>query len=261
MNLLLVDDEVATIQILLKAIDWKKNGIDSIFTAYNTQTAREIVDKNDIDIIVSDIEMPQENGLDFIKWVQGVYPIIVNIILTGHADFNYARSAVSLGVFQFMLKPISHFELEQIVRDAVKLVEEEKSLEKTRQIGAYFQDKQWSEELAKTEGKSLRPEVLLIKKYMEKHYQESITRESIENLVHLNRDYINREFKIETGYTLMEYIQFFRIQIAKKLLSDTNESIASISMLVGYDSPAYLSKIFKRRTGITPIEYRNSQND
>ena len=55
-----------------------------------------------------------------------------------------------------------------------------------------------------------------IKKYLESHYSEVITRKKIEELVHLNQDHINREFKKQTGYTLMEYVQHYRILMARK---------------------------------------------
>ncbi|HHV12713.1 MAG TPA: response regulator [Clostridiales bacterium] len=256
MNILIVDDEVATIQILKKAIDWDSIGIDSVHTAYNAVQAREVLSQNKIDIIICDIEMPQENGLQLIQWVQGLYPQIINIILTGFADFNYARSAISLGVYQFMLKPVSFEELENTIKEAIKIIEQGRQLEKLRQVGSYFSNKSWAEELMAGEKVALKPEVAMVKDYMEQHYRENITREDIEALVHLNRDYINREFKEEMGFSLMEYIQFYRIQIVKQKLLETEDSIAKICTQVGYDSPPYLSKIFKRWTGMTPIEYR-----
>ena len=256
MRLLIVDDEVATVQILLKAINWKEIGIGEVFTAYNASAAKNVLLRQRIDIIVSDIEMPQETGLELIEWVQGVRPDVVNIILTGYADFSYARSAVSLNVYRFILKPVDHAELIGVVSEAIKVVEQKRSMEKLRKIGAYFQDKRWTEELIDDNGQNLKPDVERIKAYMEKHYQDDITREDIEELVHLNRDYINRVFKEETGYTLMEYIQFFRIQVAKKWLLESRESVTAISTRVGYDSPAYFSKVFKKWTGVTPVAYR-----
>lgn len=97
MNLLLVDDEIAMLHIMEKAIDWKKKGIQKVFTAYNTDLARDIISSSKIDLVICDIEMPKENGLSLIQWIQDMYPEIINIILTGYPDFNYARSAISLG--------------------------------------------------------------------------------------------------------------------------------------------------------------------
>ncbi len=138
----------------------------------------------------------------------------MNIILTGHADFNYARNAISLGA-RVPLKPVSFEEVEQTVRDAVEKIESE----------LVSGDN-------KTQGKELSA-VEEVKKYLEKHSNEVITRNDVESLVHLNRDYINREFKEATGYTLMEYIQYCRVCAAKKLLRETQDSVSEICIKQG----------------------------
>ena len=56
----------------------------------------------------------------------------------------------------------------------------------------------------------------------------------------------------------MEYIQYCRVCAAKKLLRETQDSVSEICIKTGYDHPAYFSKIFKKRTGLSPLEYRNS---
>ena len=83
MKLLLVDDEVTMIQIMEKAIDWKKKGIQKVFVAYNADEARDILASSAIDIMICDIEMPGESGLELIQWMQDAYPEIICIILTG----------------------------------------------------------------------------------------------------------------------------------------------------------------------------------
>ncbi len=52
MNLLLVDDEIAMLHIMEKAIDWKKKGIQKVFTAYNTDLARDIISSSKIDLVI-----------------------------------------------------------------------------------------------------------------------------------------------------------------------------------------------------------------
>lgn len=140
MNILLVDDEVAVIQILKKAVCWEELGINEVFTAYNAQEAKRIVTQESIQIIISDIEMPQENGISFLTWVQEEYPDIVNIILTGFPDFNYAIDAISIGVFKFLLKPIVFKELKAVVEEAVQNIREEQKREEQRRYGEYYEE-------------------------------------------------------------------------------------------------------------------------
>lgn len=241
MNIILVDDETAMLEILEQVVPWERLGIKKVYTARNAEEARKIFQTKQIDMTLCDIEMPKESGLDLIEWIQGLYPSVLNIILTGHADFNYARSAISLGVYRFLLKPVSFEEVERTVAEAVSKLEDETVY--------------GSESLQNKEKDSDAVEE--VKKYLEAHYNETITRNDVEQLVHLNRDYINRSFKAATGYTLMEYVQYCRIHMAKKLLRETQNTVSEICCEIGYDHPAYFSKIFKTRVGMAPLEYRN----
>lgn len=248
MNILLVDDECIMLQILEKAINWTKLGIKDHYTARNAAEAKKVIQEEKIDIVLCDIEMPKESGLELIKWIQGIYPDIVNIILSGHADFNYARSAISLGVYSYLLKPISFEEVEQTIGDVVERAK------------GMMEEKDSKEEMGETGDEGGDGSLILrVKLFIEQHFNEIITRQDIESLVHMSHDHINRKFKKSTGYTLMEYIQYYRLHIARKLLRETTNTISEIALSVGYDSPAYFSKVFKKRSGITPNEYRNGE--
>lgn len=245
MNVLLLDDEAAMVNILKKAVPWEKLGFREVYTAYNAEQAQELMSDHHVDIAICDIELPGQSGLDFIEWLQKIYPEVICIILTGHPDFNYARSAISLGVYRYLLKPVSFEELEKTLSEAVDKIEDEKTLD--------IADRKDIEENDKTA-------VSKVKDYLDTHYNEVVTRERIEKLVHLNRDYINRIFKMSTGYSLMEYIQYDRIIAAKRLLTTTGKTIVEIGMETGFDSQAYFTKVFRKWTGTTPSAYRKEKN-
>ena len=67
MNLLIVDDEVYVVRAIRSRIDWNSLGIDEVFVAFNARKAKDVLRENKIDIIVTDIEMPQENGLELMQ--------------------------------------------------------------------------------------------------------------------------------------------------------------------------------------------------
>ncbi len=95
-----------------------------------------------------------------------------------------------------------------------------------------------------------------VKEYIDHHYQEDISRNTIARKVFLNPDYLARIFKNETGMSLGAYIKKRRIDEAKKLLAQTNVHINEIAIRVGYENPSYFSYIFRKYTGLTPKEYR-----
>lgn len=251
MNIMIVDDEIATLEILSTSIHWNHLGINQVFTAKNAIEAKSLLAKESIDITVCDIEMPRESGLELISWIKDLYPEIVNIILTGHQDFNYARDAVSLGVYAYLLKPILFAELETTVKTAIEKIRTEQTLE-------YRKKKEQLYSVDTGKELSLKGYLAEIRNHINSHYGEDITRANIESLVHLNVDHVNREFKRETGFSLMEYTQYYRIYMGKKMLSENKLTIGEIGALCGYNSQSYFSEVFKKCTGMTPNEYRRN---
>ena len=119
MTLLIVDDEYYLVEGIRKAADWQTFGIDRVLSAYSAAQAREVYRKETVDILLVDVEMPRESGLDLIAWVQAEGYASTNIVLTGHANFDYAKEAISLRVFDYLLKPAEGSGLKDTLERAV----------------------------------------------------------------------------------------------------------------------------------------------
>lgn len=126
MNLLILDDEIYTVRALQKSVNWEKAGINEVYIAFNTEKAREVVSKNQIDVIVTDIEMPRESGLTFLKWMRDMGKQCKAICITCHAEFSYARKAIELGVMEYLIKPVNVEELTECVGKAVQEIQKER---------------------------------------------------------------------------------------------------------------------------------------
>lgn len=134
MNLLIVDDEVYVVRAIRSRIDWNSLGIDEVFVAFNAHKAKDVLRENKIDIIVTDIEMPQESGLELMKWVRNQgYPVKA-VCLTCHAEFDYALEAMHLGVAEYCVKPIDFTAFSEVIARIVKEIiqEREEALLKSR---------------------------------------------------------------------------------------------------------------------------------
>ncbi|SDN52457.1 two-component system, response regulator YesN [Fictibacillus solisalsi] len=93
--------------------------------------------------------------------------------------------------------------------------------------------------------------------YVDHYYMEDITLEKLANRFFFSREHISRKFKQETGMTLSKYLARLKTDQAKYWLRETDESIYSISSMLGYQDEKYFSKLFKKVVGVTPFEYRN----
>ena len=146
-TILIVDDEkLARREILLKI---GKSGypFDWIMEAEDAEEALEIVDTNHPDIIFTDIMMGEKSGLDFIEEVNRVYPEIVTVIICGHPDFSFAKRALSLQVFEYLLKPVKEQILIDILNQATAEVNHRKAMNGLSAQNMYLQTQLQNESL------------------------------------------------------------------------------------------------------------------
>ena len=128
MNMLIVDDEISSINAVQKGIHWDELPITSVYTANSMQEAIEQLGKQDIDIMLSDIEMPMGTGHELLQWVKDNKEDIVCIFMTCHADFSFAQNAIQLGCFDYLLKPLNYSVVETTIMKAVNKIRNERIL-------------------------------------------------------------------------------------------------------------------------------------
>lgn len=99
-----------------------------------------------------------------------------------------------------------------------------------------------------------------LKQFIQKHLNEELSLTRLAGMVHLNPSYLSRFFKQMTGTVLTEYIIGLRLAKAKSLLIETDMKIQDIAPQVGFDSPAYFIRLFKKELHVTPTEYREKNS-
>jgi len=92
--------------------------------------------------------------------------------------------------------------------------------------------------------------------YMEENIHRTITLKEVADHVYLNPNYFSALFREHMDINFSEYLTLKRLELAKKKLVDTNDSITSISEKVGYQTAKYFTQLFKKYEGMTPTHYR-----
>lgn len=115
MNVLVVDDQRDVVNGIRDHVSWDQLPVSHVYTATGSAQAREILKKTPVDILLCDIEMPRENGLELCRWAREAYPDLQVIFLTSHADFDYAQTALKLGSFDYILQPAPYAEITRCV--------------------------------------------------------------------------------------------------------------------------------------------------
>lgn len=115
MNVLVIDDQISVVRGLLKGINWEKLRITHVWTACSQAEAKEVILREHVDVMLCDIEMPGGDGLSLYAWVKEYDSSIECIFLTAHADFSFAKEALRLGSFDYILQPAPYAEVEEAI--------------------------------------------------------------------------------------------------------------------------------------------------
>ena len=101
--------------------------------------------------------------------------------------------------------------------------------------------------------------VISVADYVRRHIFEPIKTEDVANAMFVSRGFLSTKFKQETGQSLADFIQNEKIEEAKRLLTRTDQPLLAISTYLGFSSQSHFNTVFKKRTGMTPKEYRSKR--
>lgn len=137
MNILIVDDEILSVEGITRSLDWAALGIENVYPAYGMQQAIHVFEQHPIDILLCDIEMPRGNGIELMEWVRNSGQEPVCVFLTSFSTFEYAQSSVRLQMFDYVLKPCEYPQLQKVLGRAV---EKRKESLRQKQLGYFWQE-------------------------------------------------------------------------------------------------------------------------
>jgi len=250
-TILIVDDEPRTRLGIQKSLVAWSAGRHRIETAASGVEALEWLDKNPVHILITDVRMPEVDGLQMLETLaaRGRRPVV--IVISGFAEFEYAQKSVRLGVFEYLLKPLDKTKLVATVQKALELDSGRENLDAMEKLV----DRKLLE-LGRDEARYAAPIKDAIG-YIDAHLHEAIGMKQVAEQVHLNASYFSVLFKEQTGVTFSDYLTRRRLQRAKELLVTTRMPIWEIAGKVGYQTDKYFIKVFKDNEGVSPSQYRH----
>lgn len=243
-SVVVAEDEPLLLENLIQKIENANMDFHVTGSAQTGAQAYELISELTPDLLITDIRMPVMNGLDLIQKAQMYQPDIDCIIISGYSDFEYAQTAVRYHVHDYLLKPVDIDELTA-------------SLRKLRE--RYNAEQKRLEEVFSEKLSSQSPQVIAneLKEYIISHFNEDFSLNLIADTLNYSSGYLTKIFYQQFNVTPSKFLINHRIQKAKHLLSHNEElTVRQIGETVGYPEQGYFSRIFKKQTGLSPIEYR-----
>lgn len=246
-KVIIVEDQPNFRKGLIKMIELNQPEWNVVGEASNGQDALPLLDRFKPDLVLTDINMPIMDGINFISLLRNHYPDLLVIILTGYRSFEHAQAAVKLGVLDFLTKPCSEQDVSHVLHKAfLKLSERNPKVEQRSEL-----IERWP--LSKSNNT-----IDKVLKYIEEHYLHACSLTDVASYVQMNPSYLSVLFKKATGETFINYLNRMRMDKAALLLRNTDMKISEIASATGFDEPNYFTNVFRQRYRMSPKEFRKS---
>ena len=242
LSILIVEDEDIIRQGLVHLIDWNSMGCQVIGQARDGEEGERLIKALRPDIVLTDIKMPKKNGIKMIENALSFCKFKA-ILLTSHADFDYAQKALSLHIFEYLLKPVD----KELDSDGSHI----------KKITAYtIKSYGFDFDINKALDKSRTRQVKLLLKKIIVSYQDPLNICAVAKEIGVSQEYLSRKLKEETGKTFTEILNMQRILKSIELLEDGCYLMYEIALISGFSEYKYFSSVFKKYTGKTPGEIK-----
>lgn len=248
----IIDDEPIIVEGLSRSIPWQKWDCQVVETAESGREGMEVINRVKPDILFTDIRMPGMDGLSMIAGLKSQHRNMEITILTGFRDFEYAREAIRLGVTRFLLKPSKMDELLEALEAMVKNLREKEGRDPEEVREEKLPEPAEPETAA---GSFIVNNAI---KYIEENYQNKLKLSDVAEQVYVSQWHLSKLLNRYEGQSFSDLLNKIRIEKAKELLKDPALRIGDIGEQVGFLDMAHFSRVFKKQTGMSANEYRNT---
>ncbi|MDK2788779.1 MAG: two-component system, response regulator YesN [Epulopiscium sp.] len=244
MNIIIVEDEVKPRIGLVNLIQKINPDYKVVGEADNGYDGMKLIEELRPDLVIADIKMPKISGLKMIRDLKekGICPKV--IILSGYAEFEYAKEGIDLGVSSYLLKPIMVDDLKQTLEIIAKQIKSEQESDHRQ----FIDD-------CKIDSSRYSFIVNKVLQLIEKEYGQRIVLEEVAEQFRITPEYLSSLFRKETGKQFSHYLKEYRVMKAKELLLKSDLKIYEVAYKVGYTDPKYFCRVFKEITGLPAGEY------
>ena len=250
----LIEDEDLLREGLFWTTPWAEHGFEVVGCAGDAVEGERMILEARPDLVITDIRLPKVSGLDMIESL--TEKIMCDyIIISGYDEFQYARRAISLGVREYLLKPIDDAELllalDKLREHIARRKEIETAMTRPDAPGEPLPTEKPAAE------KSLGDRYIdAALDYITRNFAKNITVRSVADALLISESYLTKLFKRKTDRSFLDTLTMFRMREALRLLEETGLKVYEIANRLGYQDTQYFSTLFRKFAGVSPSEYK-----
>ncbi len=253
-KLMIVDDEALIRRGIKSLVNLEKLNISELFEASNGEEALLLFKENLPDIVLADINMPKMDGLTFAKAILDIDKNVKVAFITGYDYFDYAQAAIKIGVSDYILKPVSCDDIENVLNNLIEKIKEDSTNKFVRKIvDEYVKD---------TSDIDTNPQSELLKKLVvEGIYKSDFSLSKLADELGFSKGYLSSLFKKVYGQRFQDYTLNERLERARFILLTSDLKNYEIADKIGFEDVNYFSMRFKKKYGLTPKQYKKIKGD
>lgn len=253
MKVLIVDDERLILTGLKACIEKITDVECSVRTALSGKQALELLEVEPAELLITDVEMQGLTGMALIEKARQKNYCSHFMILSGYDKFEYARTAIRLGVQDYLLKPVDKDELRRDICRIAKEMEKQQELDLMQPYREYF---------SHIENENIPAPLKKSVQFISGHYKDVISLSMLSEFTGKSENYLCSLFKKEWNVTFLEVVNEMRLREALyMLLYEPEHPIGDIAGKVGYKTERQLFRLIKNYLGITPQQVRENRKN
>lgn len=242
-KILIAEDENIERKVLRKLLERNLGDHCTVLEAKNGREAVELYEREQPQLLLLDIQLPGISGLEAARRIRAQGGTCAVIFVSAYDDFNYAREAIGLRAWDYLLKPYEERELILTVEEGLR--EQPMDLAPGQLPGG--------ESAGSARLGYIRENM---ERYIRENYHTNLSMQRAAQAMNYSDTHFCRLFKQCFKVNFSAYLTEFRIARAQELLSTTMHTVKEVGASCGYSDTSYFIRVFKRLTGMTPTEYR-----
>ncbi len=255
LKIVIVEDEDIIRKGLIHTVDWLSMDCVIVGDASDGAEGLKLIEEQKPDLVITDIKMPVMNGIEMLEKALGIHKFH-SILLTSYSEFEYAKKAISLKVFEYLLKPVDEEKLVSIIDNVKNQIRQQKIygdiMDRTK-TGSSMELVDLDIYIFSGEEPNFYVNEAL--KEIKLNYNRKISIEAIASRLGISPSYLSRKFRDVTSQTFLDILNKYRVQKAIELLNTGKYRVYEISDMTGFSEYKHFCNVFKKYTQTSPTEF------